>query len=85
METQCIGRGVARVDALEKVTGQAVYGLDIELPGMLYGVPLRSPFSHARIIEIDISEALAVPGVRSIVTGKDFCPVTLPASASRCI
>jgi carbon-monoxide dehydrogenase large subunit len=61
-----------RVDSLEKVTGQAVYGVDVDLPGMLYGAALRSPLPHAKIIEIDASAALKAPGVRAVVTGKDF-------------
>ncbi len=67
-----VGRSVSRVDALEKVTGRAVYSVDVLLPGMLYGATLRSPLPHARIMEIDISRARKVPGVRAVVTGKDF-------------
>src|SRR4030042_5815661 len=67
-----VGKRVPRVDALEKVTGRAIYGVDVDLPGMLYGAVLRSPVPHARIIGIDISEASKTPGVRAVVTGKDF-------------
>ena len=67
-----VGRSVSRVDALDKVTGRAVYSVDVLLPGMLYGATLRSPLPHARIMEIDISKARKVPGVRAVVTGKDF-------------
>ena len=72
METQYVGKRVPRVDALDKVTGQAMYSVDIELPGMLYGAALRSPLAHAKIVEIDTSAALTVPGVRAVVTGKEF-------------
>ena len=72
MKTNYVGKSVPRVDALEKVTGQAIYCVDVELPGMLYGATLRSPLAHARIIEIDTSEATRVPGVKAVVTGKDF-------------
>jgi carbon-monoxide dehydrogenase large subunit len=67
-----IGTSVPRLDAVEKVTGRAVYGVDVELPGMLYGATLRSPLPHARIIRIDVSKAAMAPGVRAVVTGKDF-------------
>lgn len=76
METQYIGKPITRVDSLEKVTGQALYGFDMDLPGMLYGATLRSPFPHAMIKNIDISEAKVFPGVRAVVTGKDF-PFTI--------
>ncbi len=72
METQYVGKRVPRVDALDKVTGQAMYSVDVELPGMLYGATLRSPLAHAKIVEIDTSAALTVPGVRAVVTGKEF-------------
>jgi CO/xanthine dehydrogenase Mo-binding subunit len=72
MKTQYVGARVSRVDAHDKVTGHAVYGFDVEIPGMLYGATLRSPLPHARIMEIDTAEALNVPGVRAVVTGKDF-------------
>ena len=72
MKTSYVGARVPRVDAKEKVTGHAVYGFDVDLPGMLYGAALRSPLPHARILEIDVSEAMKAPGVRAVVTGKDF-------------
>src|SRR5919199_5836198 len=65
-----IGRPVPRVDALEKVTGRAKYTADLHLPGMLYGVFLRSPYAHARITSIDTSEAEQLPGVVAIITGE---------------
>jgi len=72
MGTHYVGKRVPRVDALDKVTGQAVYSVDVELPGMLYGSVLRSPLAHAKIVEIDTSAAWTVPGVRAVVTGEDF-------------
>ena len=72
MGTHYVGKRVPRVDALEKVTGQAMYSVDVELPGMLYGAALRSPLAHAKIVEIDTSAAWTVRGVRAVVTGKDF-------------
>jgi len=52
-----------------KVTGKAVYGSDIKLPGMLYGKILRSPHPHARIRKIDLSRAEKITGLRAIITG----------------
>jgi CO/xanthine dehydrogenase Mo-binding subunit len=66
-----VGKSVARVDAHDKVTGSAVYSVDVDLPGMLFGATLRSPFAHARIIKIETSEAIKVPGVIAVVTGRD--------------
>lgn len=67
-----IGKGVPRVDAVLKATGQAKYGADYSLPGMLFGKILRSPHPHAKILNIDISRAKKLIGVKDIVTGKDF-------------
>lgn len=72
MTTQYVGKPVPRVDALDKVTGSAVYSVDVELPGMLHGAVLRSPLAHGRIVAMDVSEAKAAPGVRAVITGKDF-------------
>ena len=74
-----VGRRVPRVDAVEKVTGSALYGSDVALPGMLHGAVLRSPHAHARLVAIDTSRAQGAPGVRAIVTGRDF-PFTFGAS-----
>ena len=60
-----IGTRPVRHDGLEKVTGQAVFGADIRLPEMLYGVVLRSPYPHARIRSIDTSQAEALLGVKA--------------------
>jgi CO/xanthine dehydrogenase Mo-binding subunit len=67
-----IGTRPIRPDGLEKVTGQAKYGADIMLPGMLHGKMLRSPFAHARILKIDTSAAAALPGVKAVVTAADL-------------
>src|SRR4051794_38013109 len=57
-----------RIDARAKVTGQARYVEDLPaLPGMVYGAALRSPYSHARIVAIDASRALALPGVLGVL------------------
>lgn len=67
-----LSKRIPRTDAWEKVTGKGKFAEDIILPGMLYGKILRSPHAHARIISIDTSEALKLPGVKAIITGSDF-------------
>ncbi|MDR0840822.1 MAG: xanthine dehydrogenase family protein molybdopterin-binding subunit [Christensenellaceae bacterium] len=66
-----VGQSVPMVDACEKVTGKAIYGADVEMPGMLYGRVLRSPHPHAKILSIDAAEAQRLPGVRAVVTWAD--------------
>lgn len=66
-----VGRRVSRHDALLQVTGQVLYGEDMRAPGMLWAKAVRSPHPHARILEIDPSEALAAPGVRGVITARD--------------
>jgi CO/xanthine dehydrogenase Mo-binding subunit len=66
-----IGKNVPKVDAFEKVTGSALYGHDIIMPGMLYGKILRSKYAHARIVSIDTRRARSVPGVKAILTAFD--------------
>jgi len=70
--TTYVGTRAPRVDSVGKVTGGAVYGVDVALPGMLHGAVLRSPHPHARIVSIDTSAAVAAPGVEIVVTGRDF-------------
>jgi xanthine dehydrogenase molybdenum-binding subunit len=67
-----IGTRPIRHDGVDKVTGRARYGADVHLSGMLSGVVLRSPHAHARIRGIDVAKALALPGVRAVVTHKDL-------------
>ena len=71
-ELQVLGRDVPKKDALLKASGRAEYADDIVMPGMLYAKLLRSPHPHARIVHIDTSAAEALPGVRAVVTGRDF-------------
>jgi len=67
-----LGKAIPRVDARAKVTGQAKYAADIEVANMLWGQINRSPYAHARILNIDTSKAEALPGVKAVTTGKDF-------------
>src|ERR1044072_8729160 len=65
-ELQVIGKPVPRMDALEKVTGQARYTFDVQLPNMLHARTLNSTVPHARIKSIDTSRAETYPGVRAV-------------------
>jgi 4-hydroxybenzoyl-CoA reductase alpha subunit len=67
-----LGKAIPRVDAKAKVTGQAKYAADFEVANMLWGQIKRSPYAHARILNIDTSKAEALPGVKAVTTGKDF-------------
>src|SRR5205809_4108259 len=67
-----IGTRPIRHDGVDKVTGRALYGADIQLTGLLHGRILRSPYAHANIKKIDVSEAAKVPGVEAIITGENF-------------
>ena len=67
-----IGRPVPRVEGADKVSGRSLYTADVELPGTLWGKNVRSPFPHARIVSIDPSCALRLPGVRAVLTAKDL-------------
>jgi len=69
---QIIGKPITRVEGTHKVTGESVYAADIQLPGMLHCKLLRSPQAHARIVRIDASKALALPGVERVVTADDL-------------
>ena len=66
-----VGKRVPRIDGPVKVTGEAQYTVDIQLPGMLCAKILRSPLPHARILCIDTTRAERLPGVRAIITGRD--------------
>ena len=67
-----VGTRPIRHDGIDKVTGAAKYGADIQLAGMLHGKVLRSPYAHARIRGIDTSKAEALPGVLAVLTAADF-------------
>ncbi len=74
IENPSVGTNTVRPDGVDKVTGRAIYGADVRLPNMTYGRVKRSPHAHALIKSIDITKALALPGVLSIVTSEDFPP-----------
>jgi CO/xanthine dehydrogenase Mo-binding subunit len=67
-----IGESIQRIDNLDKVRGETVFGADLTLPNMLCARVLRSPLSHAKILNVDVKKAKKVPGVETILTGKDL-------------
>ena len=75
-----VGTRPIRHDGVDKVTGRAIYGADVQMAGLLHGKVLRSPHAHARIRSIDVSRALALPGVKAVVTSASEIP---PATADR--
>jgi 4-hydroxybenzoyl-CoA reductase alpha subunit len=67
-----IGKWVPRIDGRVKATGEAKFAADYEMPGMLWCKILRSPYPHAKILNIDTSRAERLTGVKAVCTGKDF-------------
>lgn len=70
-----IGKSMPRVDLRDKVTGQAVYGFDVRLPGMLYGAVARPETIEGRLISANPGQAASQPGVVQVVTQEDFAGV----------
>jgi CO/xanthine dehydrogenase Mo-binding subunit len=67
-----VGTAIPRVDLLEKVTGAAQYTADLKFARMLHAFVLRSPHPHARVLEVRVDKARRAPGVRAVVTGRDY-------------
>jgi aerobic carbon-monoxide dehydrogenase large subunit len=85
-----IGRSLSRFEDARFLTGNGRYLADIDVPGLLHAVVLRSPHAHARISRLDAAAARAVPGVRAVLTGTDLakagfgtlpCPVVTATKA----
>src|SRR5512143_2237427 len=72
-----MGHSVKRKEDARFIRGRGNYGDDVKLPGMLYLDIARSPYAHAKIVKIDSSKALAIPGVLAVITGKDLEPLKL--------
>jgi len=66
-----IGKGLPRKDSILQATGQAEFVQDMTLPRMLFGKTLKSPYAHARIVNINTSKAERLPGVKAVITGRD--------------
>ena len=69
-----IGQRLPKLDAPDKATGRTVYGHDVRLAGMLHGRILYSRYPHARILSVDVSRALKLPGVKAVLTAADNPP-----------
>ncbi len=67
-----VGHRLPMVDAAAKVNGSAQFTDDLVFPGMLHGKILRSPFPHAKILNVDVSKAMRLPGVKGVVTGAEI-------------
>jgi xanthine dehydrogenase YagR molybdenum-binding subunit len=65
--SQMIGQALARIDGPPKVSGLATYSSDVDLPGMLYAVPVGSTIAHGKIASLDPTAAEAMPGVRAVL------------------
>ncbi len=84
MEYSVVGKRVPRLDAAVKATGEAKYTGDLTLSRMLHGKILRSPYPHARIVNIDMSRATRLPGVKAVITGKDTLGIKYGLFADEC-
>jgi len=70
-EYKTVGKPLSRIDALSKVTGDAIYSGDILLPNMLHGKILRSLHAHANVKRLDVKKAKALKGVKAVITADD--------------
>jgi CO/xanthine dehydrogenase Mo-binding subunit len=69
-----IGESVPMLDSVARVTGALEYMVNLRLPNMLVGKIVRSQSPHAKLLNVDTTNALSVPGVVAILTGKDLRP-----------
>ena len=67
-ETRIVGKPLPRVDAYERVSGGAVFAIDVSFPDMLHVAIVRCPFAHARVKKVDAAKAETMPGVRGVLT-----------------
>ncbi|MGB5844734.1 MAG: molybdopterin cofactor-binding domain-containing protein [Anaerolineales bacterium] len=71
-DLEVVGRVIQRPEAVAKVSGEAIFTDDINLPGMLYGATLRAGIPHALVNKIDITKAKKLPGVYAVLTAADI-------------
>src|SRR5271166_1818688 len=71
-DLRVVGTRPVRPDGVDKVTGRANFGADMQMAGMLVGKIKRSPHAHARIVSIDASKALKLAGVKAVITSADI-------------
>ncbi len=72
LDRKTVGGSALRIDSIQKVTGQTHYVEDMDLPGLLHVCVFRSPFDHARLLELDMAGAARLPGVVRILTAADI-------------
>ncbi len=72
--SRVVGSSLPRVEGYAKVTGGCLYAADYQRPGALWGKVLHSPLPHARILNVDTSKALSLPGVKAVITATDMSP-----------
>jgi CO/xanthine dehydrogenase Mo-binding subunit len=70
-----VGKAAPRIEGYRKVSGEALYTGDKLLPGTIWGKVLRSPYAHARIVNIDLARARTSPGVLAVITAADIPPL----------
>lgn len=75
MELRVVGRPMGRIEGPDKVGGRTLYTADVQLPRMVWGKCLRSPYPHARILRIDTSRAKRLKGVLSVLTAEELPPI----------
>src|SRR4030095_182399 len=71
---RAVGRPLPRIEGADKVAGKTRFTADFSPSASLWGKVLRSPLPHARILNIDVSKAKKLPGVRAVITAKDVSP-----------
>ncbi|MFQ5541273.1 MAG: xanthine dehydrogenase family protein molybdopterin-binding subunit, partial [Candidatus Binatia bacterium] len=76
--TKWVGRSIRRTEDKRLLTGRGQFLDDMKFPGMYHAAVLRSPYPHAIIKWVDVSEALKMPGVRGVLTGKDVARMSNP-------
>ena len=70
-ETTIVGKGIPRIDGPDRLSGAAIYSLDVDLPDMLYAATLRCPHAHARVVTVNLAKVREMPGVRAILSDAD--------------
>jgi xanthine dehydrogenase YagR molybdenum-binding subunit len=71
-EYRVVGTDLDRIDAVAKVTGRARYAYDVNRPGMLHAVMVRSPHAHGKLTALDLERARSMPGVRAVIATKEI-------------
>jgi len=74
MKLKVVGRPLGRIEGPAKVGGQTLYTADVQLPGLVWGKCLRSPYAHARIARVNAERAKKMKGVFAVLTGQDLPP-----------